>query len=66
MAIESHKDITLAPADPEVWTFFYGSYINLNVLREVNYVPEKYRPANTVFPSGTSSVSKPSAPEPTR
>jgi len=28
--------------EPWVWTFFYGSYINLNVLREVNYVPEKW------------------------
>jgi hypothetical protein len=43
--IEGNKDITLALADPEVWTFFYGSYINLNVLREVNYVPEKWEVA---------------------
>ena len=25
----------------EIWTFFYGSYINLDVLKEVNYVPRK-------------------------
>jgi hypothetical protein len=43
--IECNKDITLALADPGVWTFFYGSYINLNVLREVNYVPEKWEVA---------------------
>lgn len=27
-------------ADPRIWTFFYGSYMNLDVLREVNYVPD--------------------------
>jgi hypothetical protein len=27
--------------EPKVWTFFYGSYINLNVPREVDYVPDK-------------------------
>lgn len=43
--IKGNKDITLALADPEVWTFCYGSYINLNVLREVNYVPEKWEVA---------------------
>jgi hypothetical protein len=42
---EGNRDIPLAPADAEVWTFFYGSYINLNVLREVNYVPEKWEVA---------------------
>ena len=28
--------------EPRVWTFFYGSYMNFEVLREVNYVPEKW------------------------
>ena len=28
-------------AEAKVWTFFYGSYINLRVLGEVNYVPEQ-------------------------
>lgn len=28
--------------EPAVWTFFYGSWINLNVLREMNYVPETW------------------------
>jgi hypothetical protein len=28
--------------EPKVWTFFYGSYINLNVLKEVNYTPEQW------------------------
>ncbi len=32
-------------ADPRVWTFFYGSYINLEVLREVNFVPETWEVA---------------------
>jgi hypothetical protein len=28
--------------EPKVWTFFYGSYINFNVLKEVNYIPEQW------------------------
>ena len=31
--------------DPEVWTFFYGSYINLDVLRDVDYAPRRYETA---------------------
>lgn len=31
--------------EPKVWTFFYGSYINLNVLKEVNYIPTQYEVA---------------------
>jgi hypothetical protein len=27
--------------EPKIWTFFYGSYINLDVLREVNYIPDQ-------------------------
>ena len=30
---------------PKVWTFFYGSYINLNVLNEVELVTEQYEVA---------------------
>jgi hypothetical protein len=30
---------------PKVWTFFYGSYMNLNVLKEVDLVPERYQVA---------------------
>ena len=30
---------------PEVWTFFYGSYINIDVLKEVDYVPAQYEVA---------------------
>ena len=26
-----------------IWTFFYGSYINLDVLREVDYIPDQYK-----------------------
>ena len=29
-------------ADTEVWTFFYGSYINLDVLREVDLEPTEW------------------------
>ena len=28
--------------EPKVWTFFYGSYMNFDVLREMNYMPEKW------------------------
>ena len=31
--------------EPPIWTFFYGSYMNLDVLREVDYVPERYEVA---------------------
>jgi hypothetical protein len=31
--------------EPAIWVFFYGSYINMDVLREVNYVPEKWEVA---------------------
>jgi len=31
--------------EPEIWTFFYGSYINLDVLAEVDYTPREYEPA---------------------
>ena len=31
--------------EPKVWTFFYGSYINFNVLKEVNFIPEKWKVA---------------------
>ena len=27
--------------EPEIWTFFYGSYMNFDVLREVNYIPKR-------------------------
>jgi hypothetical protein len=29
-------------SQPRVWTFFYGSYINFNVLKEVNCTPEQW------------------------
>lgn len=28
--------------EPEVWVFFYGSYMNFGVLREVDIVPEEW------------------------
>jgi hypothetical protein len=31
--------------EPTIWTFFYGSYINMDVLREVKYAPEKWEVA---------------------
>jgi len=27
--------------EPAIWVFFYGSYINMDVLREVQYTPDK-------------------------
>jgi hypothetical protein len=32
-------------AEPKVWVFFYGSYINRDVLREVGLVPERWEVA---------------------
>lgn len=32
-------------SDPKVWVFFYGSYMNFAVLREVNLVPEEWEVA---------------------
>ena len=32
-------------SDPKVWVFFYGSYMNFEVLREVNLVLEKWEVA---------------------
>jgi hypothetical protein len=29
-------------AEPKVWVFFYGSYLNFGVLREVQVVPEQW------------------------
>jgi hypothetical protein len=30
---------------PKVWTFFYGSYINLNVIKEADLIPEQHEVA---------------------
>jgi hypothetical protein len=32
-------------AEPKVWTFFYGSYLNLDVLKEVNLIPDRWEVA---------------------
>ena len=32
-------------AEPKVWVFFYGSYMNFAVLREVDLVPERWEVA---------------------
>ena len=34
-----------SPAEPDVWVFFYGSYMNLKVLGEVDLVPGRWRVA---------------------
>jgi hypothetical protein len=32
-------------SETKVWTFFYGSYMNFSVLREVDLIPEKWEVA---------------------
>src|SRR5262245_50361695 len=32
-------------AEATVWTFFYGSFINLDVLKQAGYVPERFEVA---------------------
>jgi hypothetical protein len=32
-------------AEPTVWTFFYGSFMNLDVLKQGGFVPERYEVA---------------------
>lgn len=32
-------------AEPEIWTFFYGSYMNRDVLHQVSYAPKKWEVA---------------------
>lgn len=32
-------------AAPTVWTFFYGSFMNLDVLQQGGYIPERYEAA---------------------
>ena len=55
-------------SDVTVWTFFYGSFINLDVLQKVDYVPEqlevakcngfdiRVEPLATLVPARDSSV----------
>jgi hypothetical protein len=31
--------------ETKVWVFFYGSYRNFEVLRQVNFVPDRWEPA---------------------
>jgi gamma-glutamyl AIG2-like cyclotransferase len=45
-------------AEPKVWTFFYGSYMNLAVLAEARLVPERVEPARL---SGFDVVIRPRA-----
>src|SRR5262249_43610301 len=32
-------------AEPAVWTFFYGSFLNLDVLKQAGYVPKRFEVA---------------------
>jgi hypothetical protein len=44
--------------EPKVWTFFYGSYMNVEVLKEVDLVPERWEVARL---SGFDLVIRPRA-----
>jgi hypothetical protein len=44
--------------EPRVWVFFYGSYMNFDVLKEVNLVPERWEVAKV---SGFDIVIQPRA-----
>lgn len=44
--------------ETQVWTFFYGSYMNFDVLREVNYMPQKWAVAKL---SGFDNIIRPRA-----
>jgi hypothetical protein len=44
--------------EPKVWTFFYGSYINFDVLREVDLAPQQWEVAHL---SGFDIVIRPRA-----
>jgi cation transport regulator ChaC len=45
-------------AESKVWVFFYGSYMNFDVLKEVNYFPERWEVAKL---SGFDIVIQPRA-----
>lgn len=45
-------------AEPRVWVFLHGSYMNFDVLREVNFVPEQWEVARV---SGFDIVIQPRA-----
>ena len=45
MCFLSVPELEIVVPESEIWTFFYGSYMNMDVLREVNYVPDKYEVA---------------------
>lgn len=45
-------------AEPGVWVFFYGSYMNFDVLKEVNFVPQQWEVAKV---SGFDIVIEPRA-----
>ena len=45
-------------AEPRVWVFFYGSYMNFDVLKEVNFVPQQWEVAKV---SGFDIVIEPRA-----
>lgn len=33
---------------PKVWVFFYGAYMNFDLLNEVSFVPEQYEVATWI------------------
>ena len=45
-------------AEPKLWVFFYGSYMNFDVLKEVDFVPEQWEVARV---SGFDIIIQPRA-----
>ena len=45
-------------AEPKVWVFFYGSYMNFDVLKEVDFTPEQWEVAKV---SGFDIIIQPRA-----
>ena len=45
-------------AEPKLWVFFYGSYVNFDVLKEVDFVPVQWEVAKV---SGFDIIIQPRA-----
>ncbi len=46
-------------AAPRVWTFFYGSYINFEVLQEVDLVPQNWEVARLAALDAVLALDRP-------
>jgi hypothetical protein len=43
--IRCQQKVSSRMSEGKIWTFFYGSYINFSVLKEVDFVPERWEVA---------------------